>query len=97
MPNTYDNGDVVRLSVAFTSGGSAVDPGTVTFRALKPNGSAVSYTYGADAELVKGTVGSYYVDLAADDDGTWYYRFAGAGTYQGAAEDRFLVKRSYIL
>ena len=98
MPNTYDMGDSVRLSAAFTDGGTATDPGTILFRWKPPKSSASLYTYGSDAALVKASTGNYYVDLTipgtASSAGQWTYRFEGTGAVIAADEDRFYVEPS---
>jgi hypothetical protein len=94
--NSYAEGSLVRVAGAFTNAaGSSVDPGTVTFYYQPPSGSASSYVYGTDAELVKASTGNYYVDLnTTDAPGIWLYAFRATGSGQSAAEGRFHVEPS---
>jgi len=95
MANTYDIGDVVRCSAAFTDAdGAAADPTTLTFRWQTPAGVEASYVYGTDDELVKDGTGNYHVDLTIDNDGVWYHRFEGTGTNVAAAESYFVIQQS---
>lgn len=94
----YDRGDMVRLTVGFTSaGGGLADPGTITCKIKQPNGAVTTYVYEEEAELVKESVGSYYLDIQVDAPGTWHYRWAGNGTVTAAAESAFRVLESEIL
>jgi len=88
----YEKGDLVRCSAAFTDAdGNYLDPTAVLFRFKKPDGTTTTYTYGADAELVKDAVGRYHVDVDADAEGVWAYRFESTGTGQAAGEEAFTV------
>ena len=91
--NTYEIGDVVRCSVAFTdSASAALDPDVVTFKVLTPAATTTTYVYGTDAELVKDSTGNYHVDVDATANGAYIYRFEGttsAGGNQGANETYF--------
>jgi hypothetical protein len=93
--NRYTKGAKVRLSAAFTdSNDTAVDPTAVVFKAKNPAGTVTTYTYGADAELVKDSTGNYHVDLDLDTSGQWIYRFAGTGTAKAADEEALEVRPS---
>lgn len=89
----YDIGDAVRISVAFTSGGTAVDPTTVTLMVQDPSGNAASYTY-ALAQVIKDTTGAYHKDITVDESGTWFYRWTGTGLLIGVYDGYVYVKRS---
>lgn len=92
---TYDRGDKVRASVAFTSAaGAAVDPAAVTCRVKNPEGTDSTYVYGTNAELVRDSQGNYHLDIDANVEGLWTYRFEGTGTNQGAGEGEFTVRDS---
>lgn len=91
--NTYDIGDVARLSSAFTAAGVATDPTTVTLIVRTPSAVETSYTY-ALAELTKTSAGVFYRDQDCTEAGTWYYRFVGTGAVKAAGESAFLVRRS---
>ena len=94
--NIYDIGDVVRCEGTITSSGTAVDPGTVIGKYRNPAGSVTTYTYGVDAELVKGTVGVYYFDITIVTEGSYYYRLEGTGSNATAQEGAFLVRGSQL-
>ena len=93
--NTYDVGDQVKCSVAFTdANGNAADPTTVLFKYLVDHGSTTTLTYGEDDEVVNDATGSYYVLLTVNAEGTWTYRFEGTGAVVAAAEDAFNTRDS---
>lgn len=93
--STHDYGDLVRCRASFASGeGEAIDPTTVTFKAIKPDRSTITLVYGTDSALMRESDGIYYTDLNADQTGVWYYRFESTGTGQAAEEFRFKVARS---
>lgn len=93
--NSYDVGDVVRCSGAFTnSAGAAVDPTAVLCKVRKPDGTITAFTHGVDAALVKAAVGNYYLDVEATAAGIWTYRFYSTGAGQAAGETVFKVRES---
>lgn len=95
--NQYDVGDVVRCAGAFAnSAGTAVDPTAVFCKVRKPDGTISTYTYGADAALVRAGAGSFYVDVEATASGIWHYRFYATGTGQAAGEQSFRVRASFF-
>jgi len=90
---TYDKGDLIRCSAAFTDADdNAQDPTVVGFKVRDPSNNITSYVYGTDAELVKDSTGNYHVDVDADEVGTWYYRFYSTGTGQAADESEFEIE-----
>lgn len=93
--NSYDLGDLVRVTAAFTNtAGTAIDPAAVFFQAKDPNGTLTEYTYGTDVELVRDSLGNYHADVAAAAAGTWHYRFYSTGSGQAAETGSFTVERS---
>lgn len=93
--NSYDKGDVIRCSGAFTNAaGEAQDPTAVLFKFKTPAGVTTTYTYDADDELVKDSTGNYHVDIDAGEIGLWSYRFYSTGSGQAAAEGQFSIKRT---
>lgn len=93
--NTYDKGDLVRISGAFaTADGTAVDPDAVLCETLDPAGVTTAYTYGTDAELTRDSAGHYHLDIDAGQAGVWYYRFYSTGNGQAADEGTFIVAQS---
>lgn len=90
--NSYVRGALVRATADFSSAaGQAVDPTTVRFRVMAPDGTVTTYVHGVDAGLVKDTTGSYHADVDAAADGVWHYRWEGEGANQAAAESQFTV------
>lgn len=88
----YIIGNVVRCSTQFTNlAGTAIDPTTVAFSFRTPSGSTTNYTYGVDGALVRTGTGAYYVDVDANAEGMWSYRFSSTGTGKAADEGSFAV------
>ena len=87
MANTYDIGDGVRLTAAFSIDGSGANPDTVTVTVMDPSGNKTTPAAGS------GTDGSYNVDAIVDEQGTWHYHFAGTGAVVAAGEGHFFVRK----
>jgi hypothetical protein len=95
MSNTYDYGDLVRVTGTFTTAaGVATDPTAVLCKVRNPAGTVTTLTYGTDAALVKSGTGVYYTDVSASAAGIWHYRFYSTGTGQAANETYFQVGAS---
>lgn len=94
MANTYDVGDQVRLSAAFTASGTATDPTAVTFKIKNPAGATTTYVYLTDAALVRDSTGNYHVDFNGTVPGIHFYRFSGTGAVMAAGEASFELSRS---
>lgn len=95
MANSYDKGDLVRVTATFTnSAGTPVDPAALTFKFKNPLGTVTPYTYPTNPELVRGSTGVYYVDINANVHGTWRTRFEATGVGQSAVENFFMIKDS---
>lgn len=93
---SYDKGDLVRLTVAFTDlGGTAADPTTVTLSVRDPAGTITTYTY-AGAQVIKEATGAFYYDLALSTVGVYTYRWTGTGAVQAATPDTALRVNSTI-
>ena len=91
--NSYDKGDLVRLTATFTnSAGVATDPTTVTCRVKSPTTTTV-YTYNPGTVL-KDSTGVYHLDVSASAVGQWYYRWEGTGAVEQADEGTFVVEAS---
>lgn len=92
---SYDKGDLVRIKAEFRdpeNGDALVDPTSVTFKVKDPAGTTTTYVYGTAAQLVKDSMGKYHVDVNANAQGSWRYRFESTGNYQAAQEGTFTVK-----
>lgn len=97
-PNSYDLGDLVRISGVFKdAAGEAIDPTSVSFRLRDPAGTVTTYVYGVAAELVKDSTGNYHIDVGASASGTWRYRWQSTGTGQAAEEGAFVVEPSGLV
>ncbi len=97
VTKTYDIGDLVRCSGAFTNTLNVpIDPTVVICKIKPPSGVVVIYTYGIDAALVKDSVGNYHLDVNANAPGVWRYRFYSTGIGQAAQEESFEVRPSYF-
>ena len=92
----FDVGDVVRSRGVFrnTSNRALVDPTDVYVQVEKPDGSITSYHYGIDLNVLRESIGSYTVDVPADQSGNWFVRFYSTGLGQAAQEERFGVRKS---
>lgn len=93
MINLYLVGALVRTRGVFkNAAGTAVDPDAVQFKVRTPSGVITTYNYVTDAQLVRVSTGSYYVDVSASEPGTYRYRFSSTGTGQAADEWEFSVQ-----
>lgn len=93
--NAYDKGDVVRLTAAFTTSGSAVDPTTVALSYQKPRGSVFTLTY-AGGGVIRSSLGNYYADITLDRAGMWHYEWISTGTGRAAESGRFVCRSSAL-
>ena len=83
---SYHVGDVVTIYGAWTDGdGVATDPADVFAKYSDPSGNITALEYGIDAELVRDSAGNYHVDIDANDDGKWWYRFYSTGSGQASS------------
>lgn len=88
-------GELVRVSGAFTNAaGAAADPTGVGFKYKDPEGSLTAYVYGVGVQLARASAGNFYVDIDANQVGTWHWRFYATGTGQTADEGSFTVGES---
>lgn len=92
--NSYDIGDVVRLTGTFTVSGSATDPTTVSLLIRRPDGVKTTLVYGTDVALEKTGTGAYRCDYDPVVSGVHWYRFFSTGTAKAAEEQSFTVKRA---
>jgi len=92
MPNRYKVGQVARCTGKFRDEDNVLqDPGAVFFHLIDPSNNPTTLQYGVDAALIKESTGSYYVDVDADEEGIFQYRFWSTGVYKTADEDQFEV------
>lgn len=88
----YFKGQVLRVSVEFRdNAGDLADPTTIEFSWKVDFEDSAEYVYGEDVELVRDSLGVYYVDLTLAISGTYAYQFMAGGLIENAIEDSFLV------
>ena len=88
----YFKGQILRIGVEFRDNNEDLaDPTTLTFKWKIDLGTTSTYIYGTDPEVVKDSLGVYYVDLTLTTSGTYAYQFMAGGAIENAIEDSFLV------
>lgn len=88
----YDIGDAIELKGTFKDADEAVaDPTAVFFKMLEPDGTATSYTYGADPELEKVSDGVFRVVWSAAKAGKHRWRLWGTGAVEQSESGTFEV------
>jgi hypothetical protein len=86
----YQKGDMVRVTGVFTDLlGALIDPTSTSFKATKPSGSLLSYTY--PTTIVRDSLGNFHIDVSVDEVGTWYYRWESTGVGQASEPAEFVV------
>lgn len=93
------DGTLVRARVVFYNTSGAVDdPPGVTVTWDGPDALSEVYTYGVDAEVVKESVGNYYMErpmTGSTEIGQWWVRWNGTPAFV-ATEDYFYVKDGHL-
>lgn len=102
MPaNSYDRGDMVRLTATFRDiTGAVVDPTTVQFAAVQPDKTVYTRSYGQalpNDQLKKSGVGVYYIDFYCGQGGRYGYQWTGDGFAAAVAEGGFFVRDEVVL
>lgn len=93
--NIYNVGASRRPKATFTDiDGSLADPSTVVFKAIKPDETLVTYTYGVDPEVVRESLGVFYLDYLLDQKGLHVVNFIGSGTIQAVGVYACWAKRT---
>lgn len=93
--NIFDVGRKIRLGMNLTDiAGAAADPGALTLKVQEPSGYVTTLTWQTDAGLVRGALGTFYVDWDIDQAGLHRYRWESAGNAQSAAESAFTARAS---
>lgn len=97
----YDVGDLVKVFTADrfknTETGADIDPDVVSVAIRTPSDVVSVYVYGTDPEVVRDGLGKYYLNVNADEEGTWYYRFWSTGNGQAADEGSFTVQTQQVV
>lgn len=90
--NAYDIGDRVRCTGTFVNqAGEPADPTTITAKVLDPLGNEATFS---GVDVIRESLGVFYVDIDVDLTGLWAYRFQGTGAMVTADEEVFYVERS---
>jgi hypothetical protein len=87
----------VKATATFRDGDhDLADPDTVIFRfRLSPTGSPVStYTYPADAAVVRESLGKFHCHLIGGAPGVWFCEAEGTGEVAAAVSDKFEIVAS---
>lgn len=97
MANTYDIGDMVRMTFKFsTAAGVPIDPSTMTVRLRVNAAAAVIYTYSVDVAVVKDSVGEYHLDYITLASGSHRYEGNGTGAATASEPGYFAVRVNAI-
>ena len=89
--DTYFTGQVLRISAEFRDdAGDLADPTTMSFGYRIEQGTAITFVYGEDVELVRDALGEYYIDITLTTAGTYAYQFTAGGVIEATVEDAFM-------
>jgi len=96
MANTYDIGDLVRITGKFsTLAGTALDPTTVTLIVKTPDGLSQTLAYPDGVQRT--ALGTFLATFVTTMSGAHYYRWQGTGAVVAAGELYFFVQESDVL
>jgi hypothetical protein len=88
----YFKDQILRITAEFRdNAGDLADPTTVEFSYRVDHGTVTEYKYGEDVEVVRDSLGVFYIDITLSVSGTWAYHFIGGGAIENAIEDTFRV------
>lgn len=94
--NTYDIGDVVRITGTFRStAGVLANPSKVTFKYEDPSANVVTVT-STSGTVFNPSTGLFYVDVSPDEPGVWEYRIYSTGSITSSTEDWFRVRKQRV-
>jgi len=92
VSNSYQTGNVVRMSVQFAdSAGAPADPSVVNLTIQFPDGTMYETTYGTHSPIQQSGTGAYYIDYTVESLGRWWYRWWSTGTNTASASGNFNV------
>lgn len=96
--NTHDYGDLVRLTGTFRDAltDALLDPTVVKVTIREPDGTTTTYQYGVDDEVVRSSLGVYYVEVPIDQIGMHHYRWYSTGVGQASEQWKFNVQATEI-
>lgn len=90
--NTYDIGDVVRLTGTFRStAGVLTNPTKVTIKYEDPT-AVVTTVSSTMASVTNPSAGIFYTDISPTLAGVWEYRIYSTGSIKSSTEDWFRVR-----
>ncbi len=91
-------GNLVRVRATFKNeNGVKVDPATVQVSVKKPDLTITTYIYGTNPEVIKESVGVYYIDINTTNAvGNWFFVWKSSGTYQAIGQTTFEVVSAYF-
>ena len=95
--NAYPYGSRINMKVSWRNPliYALVDPTGVLAKIVRPTGGAViTYTYGADPEIIKVSAGVFQTHYDCSAKGDWTYRFEASGSHVGAGERKFAIRGS---
>lgn len=94
MPRIIPYRTRTNIDAAFTDvDGNPVDPGTVRFSIVKPDGTLLAYDDG-DSEIDNPEVGTFRFEVLLDQVGEWRYRWESADVgEESSAQDTITVPR----
>jgi hypothetical protein len=88
----YFKDQVLRITAEFRDNeGDLADPTTVEFSYRVDHGAITEWKWGEDVEVVRDSLGVFYVDLTLSVSGNYAYHFIGGGAIENAIEDTFRV------
>jgi len=91
VPDIYEAGEHVGVAACFGPAGAPVDPAEVRFELRPPGGRVLTLAYGESPAMTRLGPGSYQVIVAADEPGTWRWRFSAPGASDSEVGGTFEV------
>ena len=67
------------------------DPTELTLVLKPPQGALATYVWPTGSEIIKESVGEFYIDLTPDEVGQYYFRWFSSGAVEDAAEGAFRI------
>ena len=97
LTRSYAKGSVTGLIIRFTdpTTSALVDPSAVFFTWRIGEGSATTWTYTVNGELIRQSAGTYRATVDDAVVGVYRYRAFSTGTYQAAIEGQFIVESQF--
>lgn len=91
-------GNVVKVKATFKDETNVKgDPAVVAVSVQEPDATITTYVYGTDVEVVRESVGVYYIELdTTDQTGDWEAIWHSTGTLQAVGQTKFTVADTYF-